>query len=366
MRVAVVGLGYWGPNLVRNLSALDRCSSLVICDVDERRLKSTHSLFPFAEPQQDYEVVLNDPDVQAVVLATPVATHASYAAQALAAGKSVLVEKPLATSFTEANGLFEMARSKGLLVMAGHTFLYSPPVVAVRRLIEQRWLGEALYLQATRVNLGIHRSDVSVLWDLAPHDLSIIVNWLGECPTAVSATGRWTLPGRPVDVAFIDLRFASGVVANLHLSWLAPTKLRRMTLVGSRQMVVYEDTNSDEPVKVYDKGLDLPDPRDYGEYKLIYRTGNMVAPRVDSSEPLGLELDDFLTRVERGETPGAPERTAGAIVATVESAEKSLTTDGSWVEIASGEQEPPSSDLGALRRWSRAPELGAASERQLA
>jgi predicted dehydrogenase len=333
LRVAVIGLGYWGPNLVRNLATLDACSSVVVSDVDHRRVKATQSMYPFAEARVDYQAVLDDPDIAAVVVATPVPTHASLAAMALRAGKNVLVEKPLATTFDDARDLLELARSRRLLVMAGHTFLYSAPVIAVRELVRLGTLGEALYIHATRVNLGIHQSDVSVLWDLAPHDLSIVVDWLGEVPTAVSATGRSSLSDRPVDVAFVDLRFESGVIANLHLSWLAPTKLRRITFVGTNKMAVYEDTNAEEPVRIYDKGLHLSDPRDYGQYQLTYRTGDMVAPRVGTAEPLRVELDDFLGRVERGETAASQEQTAAAIVATVEAAERSLATEGAWIDV---------------------------------
>src|SRR5207249_5599939 len=175
------------------------------------------------------------------------------------AGKSVLVEKPLAISSAAARELVELARERGLLVMAGHTFLFSPPVLAVKRLIDQGHLGTPLYVQSSRVNLGIHRSDVDVIWDLAPHDLSILWFWLGEQPVSVSAIGR-SHHGAPTDVAFLDFVYPSGCLANLHLSWLAPSKVRRMTLVGSRRMVVYEDTNTEEPVRIFDSGAEPPDP----------------------------------------------------------------------------------------------------------
>jgi len=329
VKVAVIGLGYWGPNLVRNLHATDAAPGVVACDVDEARVKAVIRQYPGTRGLTDYAAVLSDPAVDAVVIATPVATHASLSAMALDAGKSVLVEKPLATSETDARGLVHMAEKRGLLVMAGHTFLYSPPVQAVRRLIEQGEIGEPLYVQSSRVNLGIHRSDVSVIWDLAPHDLAILQSWLGEFPIKVAAHGRSTYGRGPTGVAFVDLQFPSGCVANLHLSWLAPTKIRRMTLVGTRRMVVYEDTKSEEPVKVYDKGVSvLPDPQDFGEYRLTYRTGDVVAPRVDALEPLRAELEEFLARVARGETPDEREDAAVSVVATLERAERSLAEQG--------------------------------------
>jgi predicted dehydrogenase len=334
VKVAVIGLGYWGPNLVRNLHSTDAAPQVVACDVDEARVKAVIRQYPGTLGLTDYADVLSDPAVDAVVIATPVGTHASLSAMALDAGKSVLVEKPLATSEIDARGLVEQASKRRLLVMAGHTFLYSPPVQAVRRLIERGDIGDPLYVQSSRVNLGIHRSDVSVIWDLAPHDLAILQAWLGESPIQVAAHGRSTYGRGPTDVAFVDLQFPSGCVANLHLSWLAPTKIRRMTLVGTRRMVVYEDTKSDEPVKVYDKGVSvLPDPQDFGEYRLTYRTGDVVAPRVDPLEPLRAELEDFLGRVARGETPDEREDAAVSIVATLERAERSLAEQGLPVAV---------------------------------
>ncbi|HET7530024.1 MAG TPA: Gfo/Idh/MocA family oxidoreductase [Mycobacteriales bacterium] len=331
MRVAVVGLGYWGPNHVRNLAALDACTGIVAVDVDAKRAADVARAHVGTEPATDLDEVLRDDSVAAVVLATPVDTHATLARRIIDAGKSVLIEKPFATSRVDAEELVALAGSRGVLAAAGHTFLYSPPVLAVRDLLRGGELGEPIYLHSSRVNLGIHSTDVSVLWDLLPHDLSILLHWVDERPQSVSATGRASVAGHPPDVAFVDIGFASGFVANLHLSWLAPTKVRRMTLVGTRRMVVYEDTHPDEPVKVYDKGVDIPDPEDFGEYKLIYRTGDIVSPRVPVWEPLRHELQDFLTRVAAGETPDEREQRVVDIVAAVEAAEKSMNDGGTPV-----------------------------------
>jgi predicted dehydrogenase len=338
VKVAVVGLGYWGPNLVRNLHSVDACTGVVACDMDKARVKSVQSTYPATAGTCLYEEVLADPRVAAVIISTPVATHAELAAAALEAGKSVLVEKPLAASARDASDLIQLATQNGVLVMAGHTFLYSPPVQTVSRLLQQGQVGVPLYVQSSRVNLGIHQSDVSVLWDLAPHDLSILFEWLQEEPIQVSAIGRTGFAGPP-DVAFIDLTFPSGCIANLHLSWLAPTKLRRTTLVGSRRMVVYEDTNPEEPVKVYDKGVSDPDPQNFLEYKMTYRTGAVVSPFVESVEPLHAELEDFLARVSRRETPGKPEEAAAAVVATIERAEESLREHGAPMPLMSAARE---------------------------
>jgi predicted dehydrogenase len=333
MKVAVVGLGYWGPNHVRNLLTIDGCTSVVAVDKDPERLMPFRQAHRNLMTSTDFDEVLDDDDVRAVVLATPVYTHHKLARRALEADKSVLVEKPLTTCRAEADELMDLAVERGLLVSAGHTFLHSPPVIAVRDLIRRGELGDLLYLQGSRVNLGIHNPHVSVLWDLAPHDLSILLEWVNERPIRVSASGRASVPGQPPDVAFFDVEFPSGFVANMHVSWLAPTKIRRMTLVGSRRMVVYEDSHPEEPIKVYDKGVDLPNPNDFGEYRLTYRTGDIVSPRVPVWEPLRRQLDEFLGRVAAGETPDEREQTAVAIVGTIEAAERSLASGGQPVTL---------------------------------
>jgi len=305
-----------------------------VYDLDEARVKGIVGHYPTTVAAASYDQILSDPDIGAVVVATPVETHARLATQALQAGKSVLVEKPLAISSAQARELVELARERGLLVMAGHTFLFSPPVLAVKRLIDQGNLGTPLYVQSSRVNLGIHRSDVDVIWDLAPHDLSILWFWLGEQPVSVSAIGR-SHHGAPTDVAFLDFVYPSGCLANLHLSWLAPSKVRRMTLVGSRRMVVYEDTNTEEPVRIFDSGAEPPDPDDLnapaGPFAWTYRTGDVVSPRISGGEPLRAELENFLERVERGEGPDEREEAAIAVVTNIEAAERSLAAGGAPV-----------------------------------
>ena len=333
VRVAVLGLGYWGPNIARNLAAIDGCSQVVVYDLDADRRAAAERQHPGAEAATSLEAIWADPTVEAVVIVTPVTTHAELATQALEAGKHVLVEKPFAISSADARRLVDLATQRGRVLMAGHTFLYSPPVRLVHRLIREGRVGTPLYAQSTRMNLGVHQSDVSVLWDLAPHDLSILVDWLGELPTRVSAIGRATHGTARADVAFVDLVFPSGCIASLHLSWLAPTKVRRTTLVGTQRMIVYEDTNGDEPVKVYDKGLEMPDPEDFGQHRLTYRTGDVLSPHVDVVEPLRAELQDFLMRISKGELPDEREDTAVEIVRTIEAAERSLESGGEPVRL---------------------------------
>jgi predicted dehydrogenase len=279
-----------------------------------------------------YDDVLADPNVEAVVVATPVRSHYALSAAALDAGKHVLVEKPFAASSAEARDLLRRAQARALIVMPGHTFLYSPPVNLVRDLIAAGELGDIYFISTSRVNLGLHQPDVSVVWDLAPHDFSILRYWLGETPAVVSALTRdCVIPGTP-DVAFVNLRFPTGTVAHVELSWLSPSKLRRTTIVGSRRMVVYDDTSS-EPVRVFDSGVALRDPESFGEYRLTYRTGDIVSPHLEAAEPLRLELADFCAAVRLGAVPRSSGALGAEVVSMIEAVDRSLSLGGAWATI---------------------------------
>jgi predicted dehydrogenase len=332
VRIAVIGLGYWGPNLVRNLHALAAADVAWVCDVRADALAPIALRYPALAQTTRVEEVLQDPAVEAVAIATPVSTHFELAAAALRAGKHVFVEKPLAASSEGALDLIRLAEQDGLVLMPGHTFLYSPPVNLVRELIDSGELGEIYFISTSRVNLGLHQPDVSVIWDLGAHDLSILRYWLGEMPAEVSATSRGCIiPGTP-DVAFISLRFASETIAHVELSWLAPSKLRRTAIVGSQKMVVYDDT-SNEPVRVFDSGVTAPVPETFGEYRLTYRTGDIISPRVDVLEPLSLELADFCRSV-RGRTEPRSSAAIGLdVVQMIEAVDQSLALRGMPVEI---------------------------------
>jgi predicted dehydrogenase len=271
-----------------------------------------------------------------------VPTHHALAKQALDAGKHVFVEKPLAGSYEQALALTEIARKSGRVVMPGHTFLYSPPVDLVSRLIASGALGEIYFISMSRVNLGLHQPDVSVMWDLAPHDISILRYWLDDMPTQVTATSRGCIVPTVPDVAFVNLRFGEGPMAQLELSWLAPSKLRRTTVVGSEKMVVYDDTST-EPVRIFDSGVSLPDPESFGEYRLTYRTGDIVSPRVEPTEPLALEMLDFCSAIRRGGSPRSSARIGVDVVRIVEAADRSIAAGG--VPIAIEQQRE---DVGAL------------------
>jgi len=338
IRVAVVGLGYWGPNLVRIFAESPLFEVAYACDRRPAALEAVARRYPAIERTTRYEDILEDSSVEAVAIVTPVTTHFPLAMSALAAGKHVFVEKPLATSVEHVREMSELAQSSGLVLMPGHIFLYSPSVTTIKEIIDSGELGEIYFISASRVNLGLHQPDVSVVWDLAPHDFSILRYWLGAAPAEVAALSRsCVLPGTP-DVCFINLSYASGAVAHVELSWLAPSKLRRTAIVGSNKMIVYDDT-SNESVRVFDSGARIPDPETFGEYRLSYRTGDIVSPRIAAAEPLALELADFASAV-RDQTPlrSSPE-VALDVVRTLEAVDRSLASSGAPVLVDGSELE---------------------------
>jgi predicted dehydrogenase len=329
---AVVGYGYWGPNLVRNLISRREFEFHGLCELSESCSAQFLDRHPGYPVSADFDAVLDDPRVQAVLIATPPLTHFDLVSRALEAGKHVLVEKPLARSTAEAVELVAMSEQLGLVLMPGHTFLYSPAVNKVRELIREDVVGETYFITSSRMNLGKYQRD-GVICDLAPHDLSILLYWLDEPVVEVSATGRCVFDAEVPETAFLTLSFASGTAANIQVSWLAPRKLRQMVIVGSKRMVQYEDTSADEAIRVYDRGLDFKTPADFGEYRLTYRTGDMVAPRIEASEPLGLELADFAEAILTGTEPRSSARLGLEIVKAVEASEASLRAGGRPVAI---------------------------------
>jgi predicted dehydrogenase len=332
VRVAVVGLGYWGPNLVRNLHEVDGAEAVAVCDTRTSAIDTVCRRFPALRGTTRLEEILDDPEVDAVAIATPVTTHFGIAEAALKAGKHVFIEKPLAASAKEAEELVQLASRLGLILMPGHTFLYSPPVVTIERLIRSGEIGDIYFISTSRVNLGLHQADVSVVWDLGPHDFSILQYWLGESPCAVSAMSReCIMPGTP-DVTFVNLEYSSHAIAHVELSWLAPSKLRRTTIVGSEKMIVYDDT-SNEPVRVFDSGVVLPDPKSFGEYRLTYRTGDIVSPNIRAAEPLRLEMHDFCTAIQSGNPPRSSAEIGLEVVRVIEAVDRSLELDGAKVRL---------------------------------
>jgi predicted dehydrogenase len=345
VRVGVVGLGYWGPNLVRALHEVDGTEVTWICDIRSGRLDDIGRRYPAVRRTTAYGELLRADDVDAVLIATPVSTHFPLAAAALQAGKHVFIEKPLAGSSAEAVELMRLAEERGLLLMPGHTFLYSPPVNRVHELIHTGELGDIYFISTSRVNLGLHQPDVSVAWDLGPHDFSILRYWLDQTPSHVSALARGCILPNTPDVAFINMSYGSGTIAHVELAWLAPSKLRRTTVVGSRKMVVYDD-GAAEPVRVFDTGVMVPDPTTFGEYKLTYRTGDIVSPHIDAAEPLRLELDDFCSGIRSGTGVRSSAELGLEVLRVVEAVDASLARSGATVEVArEGASELPVGEL---------------------
>lgn len=330
IKIGVVGMGYWGPNIARNVNAYAGSSLTWLCDARGELLADASVRFPSVRTTTSFDEMLADPDLDAVAIATPASTHHPLADAALRAGKHVFVEKPLAASAEEAVDLIESAQREGLVLMPGHTFLYSPPVVMIKEIIDSGVLGDIYFISMSRVNLGIHQSDVSVVWDLGPHDFSILRYWLGESPAEVSGMVRdCVFPGTP-DVAFLNARFSSGTVAHIELAWLSPSKLRRTAIVGSSKMIVYDDT-SQEPVRIFDSGAEFVDPATFGEYRLSYRTGDIVSPKLVATEPLALEIADFCTSILDGAEPRSSAAIGLDVVRTIEAVDRSLALNGATV-----------------------------------
>jgi len=325
--VGLIGYGYWGPNLLRNFMELPTADVTWVCDPLQDRLDKAVTRYPSIRPTTDVRDVLDDPDVDAVVIATPISTHHALVMEALLAGKHVFVEKPMAMTVEECDEMCDAAAARDLTLMIGHTFVYSPPVRAVKSILESGELGDVRFITCSRVNLGLHRKDVSVVWDLAPHDLSILAYWLGETPLSVQAMGRSCISNGIPDVAFLNVRYSSGIIAELEVSWLSPVKLRRTVIVGSKKMLMYDDTESVEKVKVFDHGVDYKDPETFGEFHLSYRTGGIYSPRVESVEPLYAEATHFVDCVTNGTKPMTDGLSGRLVVAALEAAQKSLDGD---------------------------------------
>jgi predicted dehydrogenase len=332
LRIAVIGYGYWGPNLARNVIERPELELAALCERDDSRAAAFQQRVPGVPVFADLEHVLDDPSIDAVLVATPPRTHYHLARAALEAGKHVLVEKPLARTAAEAENLVRIADDHGVVLMPGHTFLYSPPVNKVRDLIREGALGEVYFVTSSRMNLGKYQPD-GVICDLAPHDISILLYLLEQQVTQVSASARSIFREDNPEVAFLTLTFAGGVTANIQISWLAPRKVREMVFVGSKRMVQYDDTAADESVRIFDRGMEFEAPANFGEFQLSYRSGDIVVPRVEAAEPLSLELQDFALAIRTGVMPRSHAQLGVETVAVIEAAETSLRLKGKPVAL---------------------------------
>ena len=336
IKVGVIGCGYWGPNLIRNLNGLPECELVAIADLDQNRLDHLGLLYPNTRTTTDHTDVTGDPDIDAVVVATPMGTHFPLGSEVLESGKHLFVEKPMATSSDDCRKLIAMADERNLQLMVGHTFLYASPVRKIKSLIDSGELGDIYYVNFSRVNLGIFQKDANVVWDLAPHDIAMICYLFGDCPVRVSAQGHcYVQRKRQIeDVAFVTLEFGDGRLAHIHVSWLDPNKIRRATFVGSRKMLVYDDVSASEKIRVFDKGVDVQPHYDtFGEFQLLYRSGDVFMPHLDNAEPLKTEMSHFLDAIEGRDTLLSSGRDGLQVVQILEQACESIKADGRPMDL---------------------------------
>jgi predicted dehydrogenase len=332
--VGVIGYGYWGPKLVRNLSEMSDVRLAGIVELDPTRLQRIKTQHPSIQATPDFEEFLRT-DVEAVAIATPIRTHYRLARAALLAGKHVMVEKPLTASAAEADELVQLAERRGLTLMVGHTFAFNPAVRALREIVASGELGDVYYVDTARLNLGLFQTDVNVLWDLAPHDLSILLYVLQREPLSVSARGSANVTPGVHDVVYTELRFPDNIMAHIHLSWLDPCKVRRVTIVGSKKMVVYNDISDTEKIRIYDKGIERPYETDrFSDFHLAYRYGSLHIPYIPFQEPLRLQCEHFLHCVRTGTRPLSDGRVGATVVRILEHADTSLRGGGQSVRLA--------------------------------
>ncbi len=329
LRVGIAGVGYWGPHHVRNFNQLDGVRVTVVADRDPQRRAHIAGLYPATRVLDDADVLLAQDDVDAVVVATPAGSHYAIARAALESGRHVLVEKPLTTTVADAEGLVALAESRGLVLASGHTFLYNPAVRKLREILASGELGEVRYVDSVRANLGLHRKDVDVAWDLAAHDISILLYLLGESPAQVTAlTGDFNRAGT-AELAYLGMRFPGGVVAQVHASWLFPVKVRRMTVVGARRMAVFDDVEPTEKLRIYDRGVDrLPYADTFGDFHLSYRNGEITAPAIDPAEPLRLECEEFVRAIRDRIRPVSDGRLGIEVVRVLDACDRSRRAGG--------------------------------------
>ncbi len=332
--VAVVGCGYWGPNLIRNFNACPTSRVVMICDRDPARLDHCHGLCPTAQTTREFDDVLNNPEVEAVSIATPVATHAPLGLAALQAGKHVIVEKPMAMSVTEAEEMVALAKKLGRVLMVDHTFIYSAAVRKVKDLIDSGELGELFYIDSVRINLGLFQTDVNVVWDLAPHDLSIVDFLLGKLPKSVAAMGSRHVDPELEDVAYLNMDFGKNLLASFHLNWLSPVKIRHLIVGGSKKGLVYNDLNPWEPIKIYDHGVQVnPTTEDRRGILISYRTGDIHSPHVGRSEPLQNVARHFIECIQNGKTPLTDGEAGLRVVRILDAAQRSIRAQGGRITL---------------------------------
>lgn len=325
LKAGVIGCGYWGPNLIRNFQQLAGSEVKRVADLDSDRLEHMKRLYPSVKTTTDYHDIITDPEIDIVAVATPVKTHYRFASEALSAGKHVFVEKPIAASVSESQELIALAEKNQQKLMVGHTFLYTVAVRKMKEVIDSGELGKIYYISTQRLNLGLFQNDINVIWDLAPHDISIILYLLGKEPLSVSAHGTSHINPLIEDVAVVTLRFPENLMAIIHVSWLDPDKIRRITVVGSKKMMVYDDVQPTEKIKIYDKGIEKPKHYDtFAEFHYSYKYGDIIIPNISGAEPLRTELNHFIDCIVNDKEPLSNGKNGLDVVKILEATQKSL------------------------------------------
>jgi predicted dehydrogenase len=333
MKIAVVGLGYWGPNLVRNFLATEGVEGVIACDMMQRRLDNIKKKFPTVETTSTFDDLLDRDDVVGIAVATPVSTHYPLGMKALEAGKHLLLEKPMASKTSEAEELLDLAYSKMLTLMVDHTFVYTSAVQKMKELIVRGDIGDILYFDSVRVNLGLFQHDTNVIWDLAPHDISIMDYLIDEKPVAVSCMGVNHF-SEFEDVAYVTVHFNDKLIAQFHVNWLSPVKVRKILLGGTKLMVVYDDMETSEKIKVYDRGVDMKDEDAVYKKLVQYRTGDMYSPNIDPSEALSRMTTEFVQSILTGRLPISDGQSGVNVVKVLEAANISVKAGGRRVELS--------------------------------
>lgn len=334
LNVGIVGLGYWGPNLARNFNTLPGCKLAMISDRDQRRLTHVQELYPSARGEPDYKSLIDNPALDAIVVATPAKTHFPIAKASLLAGKHILIEKPLACSVAECEELVDLAHSKGLILMVSHTFLYSPEIAKIKEIVDSGDVGEIRYISTRRLNLGLFQNDINVAWDLAPHDLSIILHIMGESPKFVNCQGSAHINPSIEDVTAMSLQFENERSAVIQSSWLDPRKVREMTIVGSKRMILYDDVATQEKIKIFDARVEQPPHYDtFAEFHYAYHHGDMYVPYVKQEEPLKNECQHFIDCIIDGKTPLTNGKNGTEVVRILAASSESLKRNGEPVSL---------------------------------
>lgn len=340
INIGVVGCGYWGPNLIRNFRSLSTCHVKWACDKDSKRLSYVRQLYPEIKTTDDFDTLVNDPELHAVCIATPVWSHFELAKMSLDAGKHTFVEKPMASNTAQCRELVDLADRKGLILMTGHTFIYSAPVRRIKEIIHSGDIGKVLYISSQRMNLGLFQTDINTAWDLAPHDISIILYILDIPVTSVNCQGKAHINAGVEDVTNMSLLFTNGEFATVQNSWLDPNKVRRMTFVGSRRMILYDDNEPLEKIKIYDKRVEVPPHYDtFAEFHYSYHYGDMYVPYIKQVEPLKVQCEHFLDCIRTGQEPLSSGSDGLHVVEILEAASESLKRDGAKVAISELTQE---------------------------